>query len=111
MSDIRLTCNIKLVLIPGEIAEGMGRRLSALLGMVECIRHELADGSEGAAVDALHGVLAEIERIAMDLDVHTWQQRNSQTRMIEAANDELSQPCPYPQDPCSAVPESPDTPS
>jgi hypothetical protein len=89
MSDIKLTGNIKLVPIPGEIAEGMGRRLSALSGMVECIRHKLAEGSEGAVVDALYGVLGEIERIAMDLDVHAWKQLNTQTRTIEAANDEL----------------------
>jgi len=89
MSDIKLTCNIQLIPIPGEIAAGMGRRLSALLGMVECIRHKLADGSEAAAADALHGVLGEIERIATDLDVHAWEQRNGQGRMIEAANEEL----------------------
>lgn len=44
MTDIKLTCNIKLIPIPGEIADGMGRRLSALRGMVECIRHRLAGG-------------------------------------------------------------------
>lgn len=49
MSDIKLTCNIKLIPIPGEIAEGMGPRLCALRGMVECIRHRLAGGSDGAA--------------------------------------------------------------
>jgi hypothetical protein len=86
MSDIKLTCNIKLVPIPGEIAEGIGRRLCALSGMVECIRHKLANGSEGAAVDALCGVLAEIERIATDLDVHAWEQRDGYAQSVEAAN-------------------------
>lgn len=87
MSDIKLTCNFKLIPIPGEIAEGMGRRLSSLRGMVECIRRKLADGSEGAAADALYGVLWEIERIAMDLDVHAWEQRDSHAQIIEAANE------------------------
>ncbi|PWT81986.1 MAG: hypothetical protein C5B58_08985 [Acidobacteria bacterium] len=87
MSDIKLTRNIQLIPIPREIAEGIGGRLSALLGMVECIRRKLLDGSEVAAADALHGVLWEIKQIAMDLDVHAWEQRDSQARMIEAAND------------------------
>ena len=89
MSDIKLTCNLKLIPIPGEIAEGMAGRLSALRGMVECICCKLADGSEGAAVDALCGVLWEIERISLDLDVHAWEQRDSHVQIIEAANEGL----------------------
>jgi hypothetical protein len=86
MSEIKLTCNIRLVPIPGEIAEGMGRRLSALGGMIECIRHKLANGSECAAVNALCGVLTEIERIATDLDVHAWEQGDGHAQSIEPAN-------------------------
>ena len=86
MSDFKLTCNIKLIPIPGEIAEGMGRRLSALRGMVECIRSKLADSSEVAAVDALYGVIWEIERIAVDLDVHAWKEKNSRAQIIDPAN-------------------------
>lgn len=53
--------------------------------MVECIRHRLAGGSEGEAADALYGVLLEIERLGMDLDVHAWGNRDGEAHM-EAAN-------------------------
>jgi len=54
--------------------------------MVECIRSKLADSSEVAAVDALYGVIWEIERIAVDLDVHAWKEKNSRAQIIDPAN-------------------------
>lgn len=87
MGEFKLTTNIKLVPIAGEIADEMGRRLSALKGAVECIRRDLLGATDGAAADALYGVAHEIERIARDLDAHAWENRDNQVQGIDAAND------------------------
>lgn len=86
MSEIKLTADIRLIPIAGEIAQEMGRRLSALQGMVECIRDKLTGSADGAAADALYGVIWEIQRIAIDLDAHSWERRGSEFRSSDAAN-------------------------
>lgn len=86
--DIKLTDDLRLIPIPGEIAQGMDRRLLALRGMVECIRQSLVRAQESAAVvQALDGVVREIEQVAADLDVHCWDAPSSQARTVDAAND------------------------
>lgn len=50
-----------------------------------CPPQACGGGSEGEAADALYGVLLEIERLGMDLDVHAWENRDGEAHM-EAAN-------------------------
>ena len=87
MGDIKLTDDLRLIPIPGEIAQAMDRRLSALRGIVECIRQSL-EPAQGSAtvVHALHGVVREIEQVAIDLDVRCWDAPSSQARTINGAN-------------------------
>ena len=86
--DIKLTDDLRLIPIPGEIAQEMDRRLLALRGVVECIRQSLAGAQEGGAVvHALHGVVREIEQVAADLDVHCWDAPRSQARTVGAVNN------------------------
>lgn len=86
--DIKLTDDLRLIPIPGEIAQDMDRRLLALRGMVECIRQSLVSAQESAAVvHALHGVVREIEQVATDLDVHCWDAPCSQARTVDAVNN------------------------
>ena len=87
MGDIKLTDDLRLIPIPGEIAQEMDRRLLALRGMVECIRQSLECAQESAAVvHALHGVVREIEQVATDLDVRCWDKPSSLARTINGAN-------------------------
>jgi hypothetical protein len=64
---------VKRIPIAAEIADDMATRLFALLGTVQCIRNTLEGSEEPHAVDALWGVAHELERIAVDLDVCTWE--------------------------------------
>ena len=87
MGDIKLTDDLRLIPIPGEIAQEMDRRLLALRGTVECIRQSLERVQESAAVvNALHGVVREIEQVATDLDVRCWDAPSSRARTINGAN-------------------------
>jgi hypothetical protein len=87
VGDIKLTDDLRLIPIPGEIALEMNRRFLALRGMVECIRQSLEHAQGSAAiVHALHGVGREIEQVAIDLDVRCWDAPSSQARTINGAN-------------------------
>ena len=87
MGDIKLTDDLRLIPIPGEVALEMDSRLLALRGIVECIRQTLERAEESpVVVHALHGVVREIEQVAIDLDVRCWDVPSSQARTINGAN-------------------------
>jgi hypothetical protein len=68
---------VKRIPIAAEIADDMATRLFALQGRVQCVRSALEgcrdDPNRAPAIDALWGVAHELERIAVDLDVCTWE--------------------------------------